>query len=98
RSLAGTGTSIKNIPRTSAATPPRPGGRFTALAASITFRPTPILLGLPELPMNNSYRLGWLGSLALIVTVGLGSAAEAQNLKPWRHGVINLKSDAGFVM
>src|SRR5690349_14844652 len=26
------------------------------------------------------------------------SAAQAQTLKSWRHGVLNLKSDAGFVM
>jgi ABC-type nitrate/sulfonate/bicarbonate transport system substrate-binding protein len=41
----------------------------------------------------------------LLVALVLGAAAvlpaftaDAQALKPWRHGVINLKSDAGFVM
>jgi NitT/TauT family transport system substrate-binding protein len=36
--------------------------------------------------------------IALLATLVLAGAAQAQNLKPWRHGVINLKSDAGFVM
>lgn len=36
------------------------------------------------------------GIIALLVTPSL--VAQAQTLKPWRHGVINLKSDAGFVM
>jgi NitT/TauT family transport system substrate-binding protein len=40
----------------------------------------------------------------LILAIALGGAvaavapAHAQELKPWRHGVLNLKSDAGFVM
>ncbi len=36
--------------------------------------------------------------LAIALTLGLGAGAQAQALKPWRHGVLNLKSDAGFVM
>jgi NitT/TauT family transport system substrate-binding protein len=35
--------------------------------------------------------------LAVLIALPVG-AASAQNLKPWRHGVLNLKSDAGFVM
>src|SRR5215510_9822185 len=37
------------------------------------------------------------GLIAAIV-IGLPAAASAQASKVWRHGVINLKSDAGFVM
>jgi NitT/TauT family transport system substrate-binding protein len=37
-----------------------------------------------------------LGAAAVLPAVTAG--AQAQTLKPWRHGVINLKSDAGFVM
>src|SRR4029077_19037715 len=36
--------------------------------------------------------------LATALTLGLAVGAQAQALKPWRHGVLNLKSDAGFVM
>ena len=38
------------------------------------------------------------GILALLVTPALTAGVQAQTPKPWRHGVINLKSDAGFVM
>jgi NitT/TauT family transport system substrate-binding protein len=34
--------------------------------------------------------------LAAVAAVGMGSA-NAQELKPWRHGVVEAKSDAGFV-
>jgi NitT/TauT family transport system substrate-binding protein len=37
-------------------------------------------------------------ALAVALALGAGAGAEAQTLKPWRHGVINLKSDAGFVI
>jgi NitT/TauT family transport system substrate-binding protein len=42
--------------------------------------------------------------LVLVLILGAAAAAvsaataDAQTPKPWRHGVINLKSDAGFVM
>src|SRR5437870_3584288 len=35
---------------------------------------------------------------ALLIAIALTASARAQTFKPWRHGVINLKSDAGFVM
>jgi NitT/TauT family transport system substrate-binding protein len=38
------------------------------------------------------------GALALAVALGLAAPASAQTLKPWKHGILNLKSDAGFVM
>jgi ABC-type nitrate/sulfonate/bicarbonate transport system substrate-binding protein len=38
------------------------------------------------------------GILALLVTPALTADTQAQTPKPWRHGVLNLKSDAGFVM
>jgi NitT/TauT family transport system substrate-binding protein len=48
--------------------------------------------------MNKFNRLGRRGGIVLIISIGLVATAEAQTQKPWRHGVINLKSDAGFVM
>jgi NitT/TauT family transport system substrate-binding protein len=33
---------------------------------------------------------------ALLASVSLALPAAAQNLKPWRHGVVEAKSDAGF--
>jgi NitT/TauT family transport system substrate-binding protein len=48
--------------------------------------------------MNTFNLLARGAGIALAVSLGLSAGAEAQNLKPWRHGVINLKSDAGFVM
>jgi NitT/TauT family transport system substrate-binding protein len=48
--------------------------------------------------MDKSNLLVRIGGIALIAVAGLTANAQAQNLKPWHHGVINLKSDAGFVM
>lgn len=44
-------------------------------------------------------RRGWRVSLllAFVAAVIAASASEAQELKPWRHGVVEAKSDAGFV-
>src|SRR3954471_3565535 len=46
--------------------------------------------------MDKSNLLVRIGGIALLAVAGLTANAQAQNLKPWRHGVINLKSDAGF--
>ena len=48
--------------------------------------------------MDKSNLLGRIGGIALLAVASLTVTAQAQNLKPWRHGVINLKGDAGFVM
>lgn len=42
---------------------------------------------------------GWRVSLllAFLAAVIAASASNAQELKPWRHGVVEAKSDAGFV-
>jgi NitT/TauT family transport system substrate-binding protein len=44
---------------------------------------------------KSGWRLGLL--LAFLAAVIAASAAKAQELKPWRHGVVEAKSDAGFV-
>src|SRR6266542_4152490 len=36
--------------------------------------------------------------IAAVLAISLSVVASAQTLKPWRHGVITLKSDAGLVM
>jgi ABC-type nitrate/sulfonate/bicarbonate transport system substrate-binding protein len=36
--------------------------------------------------------------ICLLMLLGAGAAAHAQDLKPWRHGVIEPKGDAGFMM
>jgi NitT/TauT family transport system substrate-binding protein len=43
-------------------------------------------------------KIVYAGLLFCGATVAFAAAAQAQALKPWRHGVLNLKSDAGFVM
>jgi NitT/TauT family transport system substrate-binding protein len=48
--------------------------------------------------MNKWKLLAGSAGIALIISSCSIASAEAQNVKPWRHGVINLKSDAGFVM
>jgi NitT/TauT family transport system substrate-binding protein len=45
--------------------------------------------------MMTGKRIAALVFGAAVVAAG---AVQAQGLKPWRHGVLNLKSDAGFVM
>src|SRR5215470_7318006 len=47
-----------------------------------------------ELMSTRLVRAGILASILATLPV----AASAQDLKVWRHGVISLKSDAGFVM
>jgi NitT/TauT family transport system substrate-binding protein len=42
--------------------------------------------------------LGCAAIITLVVVVGFAASARAQGSKVWRHGIINLKSDAGFVM
>ncbi len=44
---------------------------------------------------KSGWRLGLL--LAFLAAVLAASASKAQELKPWRHGVVEAKSDAGFV-
>ncbi|MDC7785079.1 ABC transporter substrate-binding protein [Rhodoplanes sp. TEM] len=38
-----------------------------------------------------------LGRVVLLTAMALPGAASAAELKPWRHGVVEAKSDAGFV-
>src|SRR3954453_6283751 len=45
--------------------------------------------------MNLTSMLRWAGALALAAAPLF--AASAQELKVWRHGVLEAKSDAGFV-
>jgi NitT/TauT family transport system substrate-binding protein len=48
--------------------------------------------------MDKTNLLGRTSLIAVLAMFALTAGAQAQTLKPWRHGVINLKSDAGFVM
>jgi NitT/TauT family transport system substrate-binding protein len=45
-----------------------------------------------------SNRKGLAFVLAALLTIALGAAAPAQELKPWKHGVIEPKGDAGFML
>jgi NitT/TauT family transport system substrate-binding protein len=47
--------------------------------------------------MNKRMRLRATAVLAAICTLGLFASSPAQELKPWRHGIVEAKSDAGFV-
>ncbi len=47
-------------------------------------------------PRSKNRRL--ITIITLIIVAGLSATARAQVPRPWRHGVINLKSDAGFVV
>src|SRR5215467_1747617 len=38
------------------------------------------------------------GSVIALLVAGLSTQAQTQDLKPWRHGVIEPKGDAGFVV
>jgi NitT/TauT family transport system substrate-binding protein len=42
-------------------------------------------------------RLGWAVAGALLLAAGSGPLA-AQEMKPWRHGIVEAKSDSGFIM
>jgi NitT/TauT family transport system substrate-binding protein len=37
-------------------------------------------------------------AIAALLTAGAACPAAAQELKPWRHGILEAKSDAGFIM
>jgi NitT/TauT family transport system substrate-binding protein len=43
-------------------------------------------------------RTGLFCLSAAVLAIALGAAAEAQELKPWKHGVIEPKGDAGFML
>ena len=45
-----------------------------------------------------SYRTGLALLAAAVLAVVLSAAAPAQELKPWKHGVIEPKGDAGFML
>src|SRR5215472_6110184 len=38
------------------------------------------------------------GSVIALLVAGLSTQAQTQDLKPWRHGVIEPKGDAGFMV
>jgi len=42
--------------------------------------------------------MGFVALAAALLLVGFARAPAAQQLKPWRHGVIEPKGDAGFIM
>ena len=37
-----------------------------------------------------------LSTICLLMWLAAGASAQAQDLKPWKHGVIEPKGDAGF--
>jgi NitT/TauT family transport system substrate-binding protein len=59
----------------------------------------PIRMASARRATARARRQFWQAAIVtLIIVVGLSATARAQVPRPWRHGVINLKSDAGFVM
>src|SRR5262249_11630722 len=72
--------------------------QFTSRCAGPNLRPRQSTHRGKSEETSMSTRLVRAGILASILAAALPAAASAQGPKVWRHGVISLKSDAGFVM